>query len=222
MKAFAIIVILIALYLLYRIAYPKPTNNKQRDDNPVKREIDSDDVVGKSLYVRPSGQPRTTPATPLKTENQAEKPITFAPEIESKPVAIPSEELDAVFKKTSEEETFDESDLDIEEDDDDNEEVDLEEEAEDFRQMIGEDARIAGGFTYDEIAEAIKTPNRPEILYSLSKTDMFEQLVSGDAGRAAKISSVLDRYEQSLKEKETVASKKIETDYKHFDILNYV
>jgi hypothetical protein len=220
MKVFLIIVIVIALYLLYRIAFPKSTNSKSNNDIPLKRETDTGDVIGKSLYVRPHSQPRTTPATPLKTENQAEKAITFAPEIENRTAIIPPEELNKVFRTAPEDETFDESELEIE--DDENEEVDLEEEAEELQQMMGEEAKIAGGFTFDEMAEAIKTPNHPEILYSLSKTDMFEQLVSGDAGRAAKINAILDHYEQSLLVEETADNKKTDNDYSNFDIRNFL
>lgn len=222
MKVFVIIVIIIALFLLYRIAYPKPIDSKSKDDNPVRKEKEEEEVVGKSQYVCTHlSQPRTTPSTLLKTENQVEKAITFASETDNKPAIIPSGELDNVFGKIPESETFDESDLVIEDDNDDGG-LDLEEEAEEVRQVLEEDIEFAGGFTYDEMSEAIKSSYHPEILYSLSKTDMFEQLVSGDAGRASRINAVLNHYEQSLMMEETEENKKLNNDFSNFDIRDFL
>jgi hypothetical protein len=40
MKAFVAAVMLVALYLLYRIAYPESKTGKKGDDVPEKREIE--------------------------------------------------------------------------------------------------------------------------------------------------------------------------------------
>jgi hypothetical protein len=52
MKIFAAIVMFVALCLPYRIVYPKQTEAKKGDDVPEKKEIDSCDVMGKSLFTR--------------------------------------------------------------------------------------------------------------------------------------------------------------------------
>jgi hypothetical protein len=65
----------------------------------------------------------------------------------------------------------------------------------------------ADGCTIDEMTEAVKTADKPEseqspeavkTLVKLSKTDMLEQMLSGDEGRAARIAAILDRDEKSL------------------------
>jgi hypothetical protein len=88
----------------------------------------------------------------------------------------------------------------------------------------------ADGCTIDEMTEAVKTADKPEseqspeavkTLYRLSKTDMFEQIVSGDAGRAARIAAILDRRERE-QGTETVEDSYGDDAYKDFDIGNYI
>jgi hypothetical protein len=98
-------------------------------------------------------------------------------------------------------------DLDIEPDaseTDSGDEPDADEEAEEIRGSAGEIEGYAEGFTYDELATAIHEADQPEAmakatvetLRNLSQTDMFEKLVSGDAGRA-----VSEQYLSHLREK---------------------
>jgi hypothetical protein len=223
MKAFVITVMLIALFLLYRIAFPKHVETKKGNDIPVKRETNTDDVVVKRRYVCPApGQPQPTPATALKSENQTEKADIFAAGNENRTTVIPSEKLDEVFGTDP-----NPDDLDIPPDDDPDESE--AEEAEELRGTLGGDARLADGFTYEEMATAIDAVNNPSeetekeaarVLSGLEKTDMFEQLVSSDAGRALRINAVLDHYEQSVTpESANVDSDK---DLEDFDIMNFL
>jgi hypothetical protein len=53
MKLFAIIIILIALFLLYRIAYPKQVDTKKNNAIPKEKPKTVPDVMGKSRFVLP-------------------------------------------------------------------------------------------------------------------------------------------------------------------------
>jgi hypothetical protein len=89
----------------------------------------------------------------------------------------------------------------------------------------------ADGCTIDEMTEAVKTADRPdgeqspeavETLYRLSKTDMFEQLVSGDAGRASRIAAILDRGEQSLARQGEDEDAADDNEYRDFDMGQFL
>jgi hypothetical protein len=229
MKLFAATVMLVALFLLYRIAYPtKTTATKKGDDIPEKKEIDADEVVGKSRFVRPSdSQSQTTPATVLNTEKQEEKAYIFAPENGKTEAVIPFDRLDEIFG----DEQPDEEDLDIPPDEDesenetDDETPDAEEEAEELRQVLGQEADFADGFSIEEMetaARAIDTPTdeSAEILYRVEKTDMFEQLVSGDEGKRQQITAVIDRHIRSLFPE--VANESNDNDYGDFNIADFL
>jgi hypothetical protein len=146
MKLFAAMVMLVALFLLYRIAYPKPTTaTKKGDDVLKKKEIDADNVVGKSRFVRSvASQPQTTSATALNTEKQEEKAYIFAPKNGKIEAIIPFDRLDEIF---------DEDDLDIPPDEDESDEnaPDADEESEELRQVLGEETEFADGFSIEEM-----------------------------------------------------------------------
>ncbi|MDR1864162.1 MAG: hypothetical protein LBR08_01180 [Bacteroidales bacterium] len=99
-------VMLVALYLLYRIAYPGSSGRKQGDDSPQTGKRESGtvaDVIGKSRPV--SGfrrQPAPTPATLENPAGKPKKPDIFAVEIPGTNTAIPSEALDEVFAQPPE------------------------------------------------------------------------------------------------------------------------
>ena len=196
MKTIALIIMLIALFLLHRIAYPKQMGMKERNDAARQREVDISDVVVKSRFTRPnSGQLQTTLSTGLKTDLQEEKPDTFALGNEQKGAAIPSERLDEVF-----EEEFDPQELEIPPDEDEvYGEADLEEEAQELRQTMGREVESAQGWSIEEMTEAVEAIDNPTdekgaLLYRVEPTDMFEKLVSGDAGKAARIREVIERH----------------------------
>jgi len=104
---------------------------------------------------------------------------------------VPPQRLGEVFGKDP-----DPADLDIAPD---GEEIDPEEEMEDLRQALGGDVEQAGGWSMEEMAEAVEAIDHPaegkgEVLYRAEKTDMFEQLVSTDREKAALIRAVIDRH----------------------------
>jgi hypothetical protein len=232
MKAFVITVIGIALYLLLCLVFPKPKGTKKGDAVPQKRETDTDDVIIPSRYV--SGlqrQPQPTPSTSVKPENQTEKGNTFASESGKTSAVIPPEVLDEVFSRPPEPMAIDYP-LDRVEDEPKDEatgEPDADEEAEELRQSLGRDAALADGFTYEQMAQAIETVDSPEegkaqaageVLYSLEKTDLFEQLVSSDEAKAARIKSAIDRHVQSILPEET--DEDSNNEYNNFDIADFL
>jgi hypothetical protein len=231
MKLFAAAVMLVALFLLYRIAYPKQTVAKKGDDVPENKEIDADEVVGKSRFVRPAdGQSQTTPATVLNPEKQDEKAYIFAPGNGKTDAVIPPDRLDEIFGEELEPEDLDippdEDETDNEPDDEPDENTpDADEEAEELRQVLGRETELADGFSIEEMETATKAISNPtdesaEILYRVEKTDMFEQLVSGDEVKRQQITAVINRHIQSLFPE--VANESNDNEYSNFNIADFL
>jgi hypothetical protein len=226
MKTFAIAVLLIALYFLYRIAFPKPPAAKTDGDSPPDRETDTDDGVKKSRYV--SGfrrQPQPTPATGVNSDNQEENASIFAAGNEKTDAVIPPGKLDEVFGEDP-----DPEDLDIEPDDEeetDSPDLDGEEEAEELRQTLGRDAEPANGFSVEEMEEAAKAVDNPSdekaaILFRVEKTDMFEKLVSGDEGKSARITAIIERHIRSLNPEVENEENDNSSDLEKFNITDFL
>ena len=73
-KLFALIIMLIALFLLYRIAYPK--KKKTEKDNVTQKEMPKSphNIMGKSKFVMPDrSKPLQTPTTNFENEKGIEK-----------------------------------------------------------------------------------------------------------------------------------------------------
>jgi hypothetical protein len=228
MKAFAAIVMLVALYLLYRIAYPPQTGIKKGDEIPQSRDTGTNDAVGESRYVSTfRSQLQTTPATSLNPEKQEEKAHIFAPENGKIDTVIPFDRLDEIFGV----EQPDEDDLDIPDDDEpeesDENTPDADEESEELRQTLEQEAEteLANGFSIEEMetaAAAIDSPTDENagILYRVENTDMFEKLVSGDEGKRQRIASVIDRHVRSLNPE--IEESESDGDYKNFNIADFL
>lgn len=207
MKFIILTTILLSLYLIKLLTFPKPSGNRQGNDTPQSKLPDEYEVVTKNRFVLPD-QSNSKQRDDRKelSDKQVEKPHIFATGNDNPNASvIPSEELDEVFG-----EEVNPEDLDIEPDEnetDDDEEWNAEEEEEDIRQDMGEIEGYADGFSYDELTTVIHHVNNEaekmtqsvvETLRSFVKTDMFEQLVSSDAANALRIASILERNEQSL------------------------
>jgi len=207
MKIFVLTIILLSLYLIYRLSFPKQTSKGQGNETPPSEAKDDYGAVVKKRYVLPSqSNSKRRDDNRQESDKQYEKANIFAAG-NSKPDAsvIPKEELNEVFG-----EEVNPEELDIEPDEsetDGSEAPDAEEEAEEIRQSVGAMEGYAEGYTYGELTEAIHDAGKQteavskatvETLRSLTGTDMFEQLVSSHQGRALQIASILDRSEQSL------------------------
>jgi hypothetical protein len=228
MKIFAVTVMLVALYFLYRIAFPKPPaagTGTDRDILP-KGEADTGDGVKKSRYVSAyRRQPTPTPATPENSDKQDENAPIFAAGNEKTDAVIPPEKLDEVFGEEP-----DPKDLDIDPDKEyETDSPDLEEEEadEELRQAPGRDAEPAGGFSVEEMEEAARAVGNPSennaaILFKVEKTDMFERLVSGDEGKAARIRAVIDSYTRGLNPEVEREGNSDNSDPENFDIGKFI
>ncbi|MDR1666729.1 MAG: hypothetical protein LBS03_03425 [Bacteroidales bacterium] len=230
MKILVLAIILFSLYLIYRLSFPKQAEDRRGDEPRPPKPVDEDEAVPKSRFVLDfQRQPLPTPAMPENSDKQEENASIFAAENEKPNAVIPPEELGEVFG-----EDVNPDDLDIEPDASETEETDndgeADEEAEEIRQSAGEIEGYAGGFTYDELATVIHETDKPEAmtkaavetLRDLSTTDMFEKLVSGDAGKAARIASILDRNEQSLASQDEDVADEKDTEYQDFDIGQFL
>jgi hypothetical protein len=221
MKILVILMMLATLYWFYRIAFPKSKEMKKGDEIPPQRPIEISEVVVKSRFVRPGlGQPKTSAATSLGTDPQAEKPDIFATGNEKKEAVIPPEKLDEIFS-----EEVNPEDLDIERDEneaDADRVVDGEEEAEELRQALG-DAGQAYGLSIEEMTAAVRATENPTdekaaLLYRIERTDMFEQLVSGDEGKAERIAAIIERHIQRVVPQDTNEDNN-NSDPEDFDVM---
>jgi hypothetical protein len=233
MKIFVLSIITLSLYLIYRLSFSGRAGNTEERKTPSSSLSESYDVVVKSRFVMPD---RSNSAQhDDRTENsdrQDEKPPKFAAGNDNPPPAvIPPDELDDVFG-----EDVNPQDLDIERDEnetgeDDDSDLNADEEAEEIRKSVGEIEGFAGGFTYDELATVFhESDKQPEAmtnaavqtLRNLSQTDIFEQIVSGDAGKYARIAAVLDRNEKILAEQGEDATDDGDNAYSNFDIRQFL
>ena len=176
----AIIILLIALFLLYRIAYPKQPVEKK--DNAVLPSTSKPlpEVIVKSRFVLPSrSQPLPTPASSQDSESEAKKAAIFAAEsAENRQKVNPKERLNETFE-----------DGQIETDSDDEIDIDLEaEEAEELERALGHEAIYADGIDYSDlqtVAQVLK--EQPEevsvktakTIRALEDTEVLEMLTAG-------------------------------------------
>jgi hypothetical protein len=216
MKLLALLIMLAALYLLYRIAFPKQKDTVGGSDAvPPKKPKPVAGVMGESRFVLPDrSKPLQTPATSQETGKVIGKQDIFAAEKGGEPnpeiMSIPLENGDS----------DNEDDIDAE----------TEEEAEELNQTLGYEAIPADGVGYDELQTAVKvvaeqpeevSEETGETLLKLENTDMFEMLVSGNDGKMQWMKSVIDRHIRSIMpETEDKTSDTI--DYGDFNVADYL
>jgi len=222
---------LIALFLLYRIAYPRQINTKKDDLTPSEKPKSRINVMGKSRFVLlDRSKPQQTSATIPETEKVDYKPDIFAAKTEEKQsVAIPAEQFDEVFSDHSNPEVMS---IPLEEDNEDEIEdennIDVEaEEKEEIRQALGYEAIFADGIDYDDLQTVVKVvKEQPDevseetgrTIVALENTDMFEMLVSGDKGKGNWIKSIVERCVQN---KMTITENEIpDMDYGNFEVAD--
>jgi len=225
MKMLLIIFLLISQFIIYRIAFPKKSKTKRDDDTPQKRETDISEVVVKTRFVRPENvQSPKTYTTSLSTEIQEDMPNVPAVGNEIKDAVIPPEKIDKVFADNP-----NPDELDIPPDDDD--EPDLEDESADLQQTTDVDAGMADGLTIEEMTETIEAIADPsdgnaELLYRVEKTDMFEQLVSDDEAKAARINAIVERYVHNLyaevEKNEETGEGTNSNEWDNFDVFSFL
>ena len=226
MKLFATISIFVALYFMYRIAFPKQAKVKKGNEDSPKDQIFPNDVVGKSRPVSDyQRQAQPTPATPAKSENREENTDTFAAKNKKSEAEVPPEDLDEMFSVPMD------IDYPLERETEQEPDIDAEEEAEELRQQLGGNNGVADGYTFEEMEQAVDAVNRPSkekeakagrVLSDMEKTDMFEQLVSGNAGKGEMIKSIIDKYVQSMLPEEETEETDNNNDYGNFEIADFL
>jgi hypothetical protein len=186
MKLLVLAIILLSLYLIYRLSFPRQAGSNPGNETPPSKPPDGYEAVIKNRFVLPV-QSNLTQHVDRKEESdkQEENAPIFAAGNDKSNAVIPPEELGEVFA-----EDVNPDDLDIEPDasetneTDNDSELDADEEAEEIRQSAGEIEGYAEGFTYDELETVIHESDTPEAmtkasletLRNLSRTDMFERL----------------------------------------------
>ena len=228
MQAIALIILLVALFLLYRIAYPKQLVGKKDNEVSPSTSKSLPDIIGKSHFVLPSQkQPFQTSATSQDSEPEAKKAIIFAAKnAQSCKKVIPMEQLDKVFSNEQNEVDSDEEfDIDIDDDDD---EIDIDlEEAEELERALGQEAIYADGIDYSDLQSVAKViKEQPEevsqktakALIALEDTEMLEMLTAGKESLKNWIELVVARsIQKTMPETEADSSNHSDkTDYSDF------
>ena len=229
MKIIAVAVLYFIMYRIYRLFFSKKKDTgATRNETSPADVVDGYEAVVKIRYVLPApGQPQTTRTRDSKSGFQEEKPPIFAAGNENKDAVIPPERMDKAFL-----EEVNPEDLDIDEDEETNDEVDLnEEEDEELRQTMDRDTdvELAGGLSIDEILAVPAAVDKPAyenagLLNKVEKTDMFEELVSGNVEKVELIRVLIDRYLDDLYP--DIQNKEIENthnnEWRNFEMSDYL
>ena len=175
------------------------------------RAAPKEDIIGKSKF--DLRQSRTEATTLINNKKEKENASIFVEEEEKKTSAtIPLDKLDEVFSKDDlSDKDSNEINLEIEntppefEPDNDSEEIDEEEtEEEDTEGRAG--VSMASGLDFNNLASMVRTVETPDnatskekeeagrVLVEIRKTDMFEQVVSGEPKKEVVVSSLMDDY----------------------------
>ncbi|SBW05437.1 conserved hypothetical protein [uncultured Dysgonomonas sp.] len=238
----------IVLYALFVVFYLLRERMQKRKKNAAKKSVfnpfraaPKEDIIGKSKFdIR---QSRTEDTTLINNEKEKENASIFVEKEEKKTsVAIPLDKLDEVFSTDNKtEENSDEINLEIEntppefETDNDSEEIDETEiEEEDTEGRAG--VSMALGLDFNNLASMVRTVETPDnatseekdeagrVLVEIRKTDMFEQVVSGEPKKKVVISSLMDDYFAAFHRKQQEAGELEEPTVrapKEFDVRKF-
>ena len=240
-SAIVLYALFVVLYLLRdRMLKRKKNATKKTAFNPF-RAAPKEDIIGKSKFdIR---QSRTEATTLINNEKEDENTSIFVEKEEKKTsVAIPLDKLDEVFSTDNKtEENSDEINLEIEntppefEPDNDSEEIDeteSEEEATEGRAGVS----MALGLDFNNLASMVRTVETPDnatseekeeagrILVEIRKTDMFEQVVSGEPKKKVVVCSLMDDYFTAFHRKQQEAGELEEPTVrapKEFDVRRF-
>ncbi|HMM04780.1 MULTISPECIES: hypothetical protein [unclassified Dysgonomonas] len=239
----------IVLYALFVVLYLLRDRMQKRKKNAAKKTVfnpfraaPKEDIIGKSKFdIR---QSRTETTTLINNKKENENASIFVEKEEKKTsVAIPLDKLDEVFSTDNKtEENSDEINLEIEntppefEPDNDSEEIDeTESEEEDTEERAG--VSMALGLDFNNLASMMRTVETPDnatfeekeeagrILVEIRKTDMFEQVVSGEPKKKVVVSSLMDDYFTAFHRKQQEAGVLEEPTVrapKEFDVRRFV
>lgn len=242
------IILAIMLYALFVALYLLRGRTLKRKKNAAKKTVSNpfrsspkEDIIGKSKFdIR---QSRTEATTLINNEKVKENASIFVEKEEKKTsVAIPLDKLDEVFSTDNKTvENSNEINLEIEntppefEPDNDSEEIDeTESEEEDTEGRAG--VSMASGLDFNNLASMVRTVETPDnatseekeeagrVLVEIRKTDMFEQVVSGEPKKKVVVSSLMDDYFAAFRRKQQEAGELEEPTVrapKEFDVRKF-
>jgi len=180
MKTILVAVMLLALYLLYRIAFPKPIKKPKPPSVLSRQKINKKEIIGQSRVVL-SFQRQAVPvaAKTCETVSSHENADSFVQENESGMM-----DISVSLEHESEPEEP---------------EIDPEEEAEELRQLMGNEPELANGCTFEELEQTVHEVNHPsgdkrkvaKVLYRLQDTDCITQLAAINTEKAERIKSLI-------------------------------
>ena len=214
-----IFILAIILYLIFLAGYLVWERSVKRKRNAAKKPAfnpfkspPKEDIVGKSGFDLRHSLPQAT--TLIKSEKRDENAPIFADgndktEEQNTPAVIPPSELDKVFSNGQE--TDDSGEIDLafndepegEESEDDEGIIDTEE-SEEAGGLSG--VSVATGLDFDSLSGMVRTVENPEtatteekeeagrVLVEVRKTDMFEQVVSGEEKKKVTAGKLMDDY----------------------------
>lgn len=190
MKTILVAVMLLSLYLLYRIAFPKPIKKSKPTSVLSRQKINEKEIIGQSRVVL-SFQRQAVPvaAKTCETVSSHENEDSFVPENESGMMDI-SVSLEH------------ETEPDVPE-------IDPEEEAEELRQLTGNETELASGFTFEELEQTVQEVNHPsgndrqvaKVIYRLRDTDCISQLAAISPEKAERIKSLISLHVNEVESK---------------------
>jgi hypothetical protein len=212
-------IIAIVLYLIFLAGYLAWERSVKRKRNAAKKPAfnpfkssPKEDIVGKSGFDLRHSLPQAT--TLIKSVKREENTPTFVDgnaggEPQNTPAVIPPSELDRVF--SSGQQTDDSGEIDLvindepegEESGGNEDYVDTEESGE-AGGLSG--VNVASGLYFDDLSGMMKTVENPEtatteekeeagrVLVEVRKTDMFEQVVSGEPKKKVAAGKLMDDY----------------------------
>jgi hypothetical protein len=190
MKTILVAVMLLSLYLLYRIAFPKPIKKSKPTSVLSRQKINEKEIIGQSRVVL-SFQRQAVPvaAKTCETVSSHENEDSFVPKNESGMMDI-SVSLEH------------ETEPDVPE-------IDPEEEAEELRQLTGNETELASGFTFEELEQTVQEVNHPsgndrqvaKVIYRLRDTDCISQLAAISPEKAERIKSLISLHVNEVESK---------------------
>lgn len=210
----------IILYLLFFVCYLLWEWSVKRRRNAARgkgfypfKAPPKEDIIGKSQFVLRHSKPQA--ATLIQSDKREENTNIFADgnakdELRNTPAAIPLSELDRVFSSETTEDDPGKIDLEIE--DGPEEEVETEDDGGDVDTGESEDAdepagtSMATGLDFNDLSGMLQavenhetaTPQEREeagrVITEIRRTDMFEQIVSGQPQKKVAAGKLMDDY----------------------------
>ncbi len=190
MKTILVSLMLLALYLLYRIAFPKSIKNQKPTSVLSRQKINEKEIIGQSRVVL-SFQRQAVPVAAItcETVSSHENEDSFVPENESgmMDISIPLEHQEEPEEL----------------------EIDTEEEGEELRQLTGNETELASGCTFEELEQTVNEVNQPsgndrqvaKVVYRLQDTDCITQLAAISPEKAERIKNLISLHVDEVESK---------------------